>query len=158
MHGSMATSLLDRGAARYRVALSALIAWHFSGTLFEELFEALVPDERPLPWQDSKKAHEHGDACCVMHVQRDDAWRSVINFLDTFSGRRFDVPEKSSFTQLIHEAGIYTEIVEDGRPARDVAEARELTVDAVEAIVERVRSVIASVSGTNVRSGGVLNS
>lgn len=144
-------SLLDAGATTCRDAFTALVVWRFSGTLLEELLEALAPENVELPWvkapagEQAKAAKEERDR------QLKESWATTIRFLDIFAGTKIEVPSKDLLIEIALEAGIYTEVA-NGRSIAEVANERAVDQRYVETVVARVQRVIDSLTAGGSRS------
>lgn len=144
-------SLLDAGATACRDAFTALVVWRFSGTLLEELIEALGPEDVPLPWEKPLI----GDAAKAAAEDRQrriaESWATTVRFLDIFAGTKIEVPSKDLLIDIAVEAGIYTEVA-SGRSIADVAAERAIDQRHVETVVARVQQVIDKLSAGGKRS------
>lgn len=144
-------SLIDSGAVSCREAFTALVIWRFSGTLLEELFEALGPEEVDLPWVKKPVGEAAKKAEDERKRQIQESWKTAIRFLDIFAGTRIEVPGKEVLVDIAVEAGIYTDVAK-GKSVAEVAAERGVSQQYVRTVHERVKEIIDSLTAGGSRS------
>ena len=126
---------------RMRQVFAMMLAHRYGGTLLEEIFEALGPDLEPYPWEESRAGISEKEA----ERRRKESWHTILRFLNTFAGRRLDMPLERALKSVAHEAGIYLRIVDGEMSVAEVAEEKNMPVSVVEEIVSEGRRVMAAI-------------
>jgi len=135
-----------------RTAFVALVAEQCSDTLLPELLEVLRGND------DSGDREAASIRSCLTNqaerqLRLEEAEIAFVGFLDAFGGRTFAVPSTQKLTGVIRDAGVFHEVVVDGRSPRDVAARRGISAKRVADVVSCVAAIVEAVSGGGRRSG-----